>query len=75
MGNSVCCLVIFVIFIGLGRGYRLEVDFEVIIWGESMPKRDGTFLWGKLKMGQEKISCNYSRTLSFLVKIILVKLK
>ena len=38
-GNSVCCLIIFVIYIGLGRAYRLRGDFEVLKWrGE--PKRD-----------------------------------
>ena len=30
-----CCLVIVVIFMGLGRAYRLGEDFEVIIWGAS----------------------------------------
>ena len=40
-GNSVCCFIIFVIFIGLGRAYRLGGALEVIIW-EGKPKRDGT---------------------------------
>ena len=38
-GNSVCCLIIFVIFIGLGRAYRLGGDFEVNIWGERLARR------------------------------------
>ena len=45
-GNSVCCLIIFVIFIGLGRAYRLGEDFEVIMWEGDKPKRDGTIYWG-----------------------------
>ena len=99
-GNSVCCLVILVIFIGLGRAYRLggggilklpygwqakkEWDH---FYGGSWPSTTckdfnlvivGGLRWMKwLKMGKEKvyISCNYSCTLSFLVKILLVKLK
>ena len=45
--NPVCFLIIFVIFIGLGRAYRLRGDFEVIIWGASQKEME-PFLWGKL---------------------------
>ena len=44
--NFVFCLTIVVIFIGLGRAYRLG-GFEVIKWGASN-KEMGPFLWGKL---------------------------
>ena len=44
-GNSVCRLIIFVIFIGLGRAYRLGGDFEIIIWGGAK-KGWGYFYWG-----------------------------
>ena len=47
-GNSVCCLIIIVIFIELGRAHRLEGGyFEVIIW-MGCHIRMGPFLWGKL---------------------------
>ena len=54
------------------------------LWGELASCKDfnlaivGGLGWMKwLKMGQRKnhISCNYSCTISFLVKILLVKLK
>ena len=47
------CLITVVIFIGLGRAYRIGegvgggLDFEVIKWGASL-KVMGPFLWGKL---------------------------
>ena len=44
-GNFVCCLIIVVIFMGLGIAYRLRGDFKVIIWGASH-KGMGPFLWG-----------------------------
>ena len=40
-------LIIVVMFIGLGRAYRLGWDFEVIKYGSSH-KEMGIFLWGKL---------------------------
>ena len=46
-GNPAYCLIIFVIFIGLGRAYRLRGDFEVIKWGASQKEME-PFLWGKL---------------------------
>ena len=46
-GNSVCRLIIFVIFIALGRAYRLGGDFEIIIWGGE-PRRDGTIFMGEV---------------------------
>ena len=47
-GNFVFCLIIVVIFIGLGRAYRFwGRDFEVIKWGASH-KGMGPLLWGKL---------------------------
>ena len=33
--NFVCCLIILVIFMGLGRAYRLGGGFKVIIWGQA----------------------------------------
>ena len=45
-GNFVCWLIIVVIFKGLGRSYRLEGDFEVIIWWASHKGME-PFLWGK----------------------------
>ena len=106
VGNSVCCLVIFVIFIGLGRAYGLGEILKLSCggrragagvqakrewdhfyggrWPLITPCKDfnlaivGGLSWMKwLKMGQRKvyISCSYSWTISFLVKILLVKLK
>ena len=47
-GNFVCCLIIGVTLIGLGRAYRLgERSFEAIICGASH-KVIGPFLWGTL---------------------------
>ena len=46
-GNFVFSLIIVVIFIGLGKAYRLGVDFEVIKWGASH-KGMGPSLWGRL---------------------------
>ena len=46
-GNFVCCLIIVVIFLGLGRTYRLGGDFKVVIRVVSH-KEMGPFLWGKL---------------------------
>ena len=34
-GNFICCLIIVVMFMGVGGAYRLEADFKVIIWGTS----------------------------------------
>ena len=34
-GNFVSCIINVVLFIGLGRAYRLGDDVEVIKWGES----------------------------------------
>ena len=38
---------IIVIFIGIGRAYRLGEYFKVIIW-EGKPKRDGTIFMGEV---------------------------
>ena len=61
---------------GLGRAYRLGGDFKVIIW-EASHKGMGPFLWVELtpQDNKQSISCNYSCTISFLVKLLLVKLK
>ena len=45
-GNFVCCLIIVVIFLGLGRTYRLGGDFKVVIRVISH-KGMGPFLWGE----------------------------
>ena len=48
-GNFVCCLIIDVIVMGLGRAYRLRGDFKVIIWGASH-KVMVPFLWGSVDL-------------------------
>ena len=51
-GNFVFCLILVVIFIGLGRAYkggRRRGDFGVIKWGASH-KGMGPLLWGKLEV-------------------------
>ena len=48
-GNFVWCLIIVVIFMGLGIAYRLRGDFKVIIWGASH-KGMGPFLWGRVDL-------------------------
>ena len=65
--ETACCLIMFVIFMGLGGAYRLEGDFQIIIWGAShkrskkTPSKDfhlaigGRLGWMKqLKNGAEK---------------------
>ena len=44
-GNFICCLIVLVMFMGLGRTYRLGGDFKVIIWG-AIHKGLGTFFMG-----------------------------
>ena len=44
-GNFVRCLIIVVIFLGLGGAYRLAGDFKLIIWSASHEGM-GPFLWG-----------------------------
>ena len=89
-GNFVCCFIIVVIFLGLGGAYRFGwgEDFIVIIWeasykgmeqfyGVSWPQCKDSNLtvgWGT-DWSSFYILYNYARTISFLVKILLLKLK
>ena len=45
-GNFVYCLIIVVIFMGLGGAYRLGEDFKVIIWGASQKGLGPIFIGG-----------------------------
>ena len=53
-GNFVCCLIIVVIFMGLGIAYRLRGDFKVIIWGASH-KGMGRYLWGGVDLLRQHV--------------------
>ena len=46
-GNFVRCLIVVVLFMGLGGANRLGGDFNVIIW-EANYKRMGPFFGGEL---------------------------
>ena len=46
-GNSVCCLIIFVIFIGLGRAYRLG-GFLSYQMGDHKQQKDGVIFMGEV---------------------------
>ena len=53
-GNFVCCLIIVVIFMGLGIAYRFRGDFKVIIWGASHKGME-PFLWGGVDLLRQHV--------------------
>ena len=47
-GEFVCCLMIVVIFMGLGGSHRLGRDFKVIIWERVILEEMGPFFMGEV---------------------------
>ena len=55
-GGNLCCLIIVVIFMGLGGACRLREDFKVIIWGDGgQATKVGTIFYGGVDPSRHQV--------------------